>query len=58
MIKHTLKYKDGTSLFYNPDTHTYVVNNKVVPSVTGICGNGVPNPELVNWLVYTPLNEF
>jgi len=58
MIKHTLKYKDGTSLFYNPDTHTYVVNNKVVPSVTGICGNGVPKPELVNWLVYTPLNEF
>ena len=58
MIKHTLKYKDGTSLFYNPDTHTYIVNNKIVPSVTGICGNGVPKPELVNWKVYTPLSEF
>jgi len=58
MIKHTLKYKDGTCLFYNPDTHTYVVNNKIVPSVTGICGNGVPKPELIKWKVYTPLSEF
>jgi len=58
MIKYTLKYKDGTDLFYNPDKHVYVVNNKIIPSVTGICGNGVPKPELTNWLVYTPLSEF
>ena len=56
MIKHTLK--NGTSLFYNPDKHVYMVNNVIVPSVTGICGKGVPKPQLINWMVYTPLNEF
>ena len=44
-------------LSYNDDKHMYYVNDKKVESVTGICSRGVPKPQLINWLVATPLNE-
>jgi hypothetical protein len=49
--------KNDIILSYNDDKHMYYVNDKKVESVTGICGRGVPKPNLVNWLVATPLNE-
>ena len=52
---HTLK--NNIILSYNEDKHMYYVNDKKVESVTGICGRGLPKPNLVNWLVATPLNE-
>ena len=53
--KHTLK--NNIILSYNEDKHIYYVNDQKVESVTGICGRGLPKPNLVNWLVATPLNE-
>ena len=44
-------------LSYNDDKHMYYVDDKKVESVTGICSRGVPKPQLINWLVATPLNE-
>ena len=49
--------KNGIILSYNDDKHMYYVNDQKVESVTGICGRGLPKPNLVNWLVATPLNE-
>ena len=49
--------KNGIILSYNDDKHMYYVNDKKVESVTGICGRGIPKPQLTNWLVNTPLNE-
>ena len=49
--------KNGIILKYNDDKHMYYVNDKKVDSVTGICGRGIPKPQLINWLVATPLNE-
>ena len=49
--------KNGIVLSYNEEKHMYYVNNNPVTSVTGICGKGLPKPNLTNWLVYTPLNE-
>ena len=48
---------NGIILSYNDDKHIYYVNDKMVESVTGICGRGIPKPQLTNWLVNTPLNE-
>ena len=53
--KHTLK--NNIILSYNEDKHMYYVNDQKVESVTGICSRGLPKPNLVNWLVATPLNE-
>ena len=53
--KHTLK--NNIILSYNEDKHMYYVNDQKVESVTGICGRGLPKPNLVNWLVATTLNE-
>ena len=53
--KHTLK--NNIILSYNEDKHIYYVNDQKVESVTGICSRGLPKPNLVNWLVATPLNE-
>ena len=53
--KHTLK--NNIILSYNEDKHMYYVNDQKVESVTGICGRGLPKPNLVNWVVATPLNE-
>ena len=52
---HTLK--NNIILSYNEDKHMYYVNDQKVESVTGICSRGLPKPNLVNWLVATPLNE-
>ena len=49
--------KNGIILKYNDDKHMYYVNDKKVESVTGICGRGIPKPQLIWWLVNTPLNE-
>ncbi len=49
--------KNGIVVSYNDEQHMYYVDDKKVSSVTGICGRGLPKPNLVNWLVYTPLNE-
>ena len=49
--------KNNIILSYNDDKHMYYVNDQKVESVTGICGRGLPKPNLVNWLVATPLNE-
>ena len=49
--------KNGIILSYNDDKHLYYVNDKKVESVTGICGRGIPKPQLTWWLVNTPLNE-
>ena len=54
-IKHQLK--NGITLNFDDDKHIYYVNNKKVESVTGICGNGIPKPQLVGWLVSTPIRE-
>ena len=53
--KHTLK--NNIILSYNEDKHMYYVNDQKVESVTGICSRGLQKPNLVNWLVATPLNE-
>ena len=49
--------KNNIILSYNDDKHMYYVNDEKVESVTGICQRGVPKPQLINWLVATPLNE-
>ena len=53
--KYTLE--NGIVLSYHDDKHMYYVNDKKVESVTGICQRGVPKPQLINWLVNTPMNE-
>ena len=53
--KHTLK--NNIILSYNEDKHLYYVNDQKVESVTGICGRGLPKPNLINWLIATPLKE-
>ena len=54
-IKHTLK--NGLTLDFDDDKHIYYHDGKKVESVTGICGNGIPKPELVGWLIATPVRE-
>jgi hypothetical protein len=49
--------ENGIVLSYHDDKHMYYVNDKKVESVTGICQRGVPKPQLINWLVNTPMNE-
>ena len=54
-IKHQLK--NGITLNFDDDKHIYYVNGKKVESVTGICGIGIPKPQLVGWLISTPIRE-
>lgn len=54
-IKHQLK--NGLELDFDDEKHIYYHNGKKVESVTGICGNGIPKPELVGWLIATPVRE-
>ena len=54
MQKFPLKYED-IDLYFDPVKHTYVVNNKIVRSVTGVTSMGVPKPQLISWLVNTPM---
>ena len=54
-IKH--KLKNGIELDFDDQKHIYYCNGQRVESVTGICGKGIPKPQLVNWLVYTPIRE-
>ena len=54
-IKH--KLKNGLTLDFDDDKHIYYFEGKKVESVTGICGNGIPKPELTGWLVATPIRE-
>ena len=54
-IKHQLK--NGLTLDFDDEKHLYLFNGKKVESVTGICGNGVPKPELQSWLISTPVRE-
>ena len=54
-IKHQLK--NGLTLDFDDEKHLYLFNGKKVESVTGICGNGVPKPELQGWLISTPVRE-
>ena len=55
--KYPLKYEPEIIVSFNEDKHIYYVEGRKVESVTGICGRGLPKPNLVNWLVATPLNE-
>ena len=54
-IKH--KLKNGIELDFDDQNHIYYCDGEKVESVTGICGRGIPKPQLVNWLVYTPIRE-
>lgn len=54
---HKYPLKNGIVLSYNEEKHLYYVNDKPVTSVTGICGRGLPKPNLINWLVSTPMSE-
>ena len=54
-VKHPLK--NNIILSYNEDKHLYYVNDQKVESVTGICSRGLPKPNLINWLIATPLKE-
>jgi len=54
-IKYNLK--NGLTLDYDDDKHLYLFDGKKVESVTGICSNGVPKPELQGWLISTPIRE-
>jgi hypothetical protein len=54
-IKH--KLKNGLELTFDDEKHIYYHQEKKVESVTGICGKGVPKPELTGWLVSTPIRE-
>ena len=58
MQKFPLAYED-VDLLFDPIKHVYVdtLTNKIVPSVTGICSNGVPKKSLTDWLVSTPMRE-
>ena len=51
------KLKNGLTLTFDDEKHIYYHEGKKVESVTGICGNGVPKPELTGWLVSTPIRE-
>jgi len=51
------KLKNGLTLTFDDEKHIYYHEKKKVESVTGICGNGVPKPELTSWLVSTPIRE-
>lgn len=54
-IKH--KLQNGLELDFDDQNHIYYFNGEKVESVTGICGKGIPKPQLVNWLVSTPIRE-
>ncbi len=54
-IKH--KLKNGLELTFDDEKHMYYYDDNVVESVTGICARGCPKPQLVNWLVSTPIRE-
>ncbi len=54
-IKH--KLKNGLELTFDDERHLYYHDDNVVESVTGICGKGCPKPQLVNWLVSTPIRH-
>jgi hypothetical protein len=51
------KLKNGLTLTFDDEKHIYYHEGKKVESVTGICGNGVPKPELTGWLISTPIRE-
>ena len=51
------KLKNGLTLTFDDEKHIYYHEKKKLESVTGICGNGVPKPELTGWLVSTPIRE-
>ncbi len=53
-----LAYED-VDLLFDLTKHVYVdtLTNKIVPSVTGICSNGVPKKSLTDWLVSKPMEE-
>ena len=51
------KLKNGLTLTFDDEKHIYYHEKKEVKSVTGICSNGVPKPELTGWLVSTPIRE-
>ena len=54
MYKKT-KLRNGLELDFDDDKHIYYHNGEKVESVTGICGKGIPKPQLTNWLVATPI---
>ena len=51
------KLKNGLTLTFDDEKHIYYHEKKKVESVTGICGNGIPKPELTGWLISTPIRE-
>lgn len=51
------KLKNGIVLGYDDKYHTYKVNGKRIPSVTGITNKGLVKPGLINWKINTPLQQ-
>jgi len=51
------KLKNNLELDFDDQKHIYYFNGQKVESVTGICNKGIPKPQLINWLIYTPIRE-
>ena len=49
------KLKNGIVLGYEDKSHTYKVDGKKVPSVTGICSKGLAKPGLISWMISQPM---
>ena len=49
------KLKNGIVLGYDDKYHTYKVNGKKVPSVTGICSKGLIKDGLTQWRINMPM---
>jgi hypothetical protein len=49
------KLRNNLELDFDDEKHIYYHKGQKVESVTGICGKGIPKPQLTNWLVSTPI---
>ena len=49
------KLKNGIVLGYDDKSHTYKVDGKKIPSVTGITSKGLNKPGLIDWKINMPM---
>ena len=56
--KYPLKYKEETIVSFNEDEHRYFVNGKEVISATTIIDRGLIKPNLLKWMINTPMYKF
>jgi len=56
--KYSLKYEKETIVSFNEDEHRYFVDGKEVISATTIIDRGLIKPNLLKWMINTPMYKF